>query len=68
MYTSHLQNRRESSRVDKQQTMKSRGIIMNVEGKQAGIAHNALTRNMTLMQKIYGCVIQRLGEIALLTI
>ena len=41
---------------------------MNVEGIQDGISHNALNRKTTPMQRIYGCVIQRLGEIDLLTI
>ena len=68
MHISHPQKRRESSGVDGQQTMQSRGIAMNVEGKQDGIAHNVLTKKMTPMGRIYGCVIQRLGEIDLLTI
>ena len=33
--------------MDSQQTMRSRGIVMNVEGKQDGIAHNVLTIKMT---------------------
>ena len=68
MHISQLQKRREIYGVDKQQTMQIRGIVLNLEGKQDGIAHNALTRKMTPMQRIYGCVIQGLGEIALLTI
>ena len=67
MHTSHIQKRTEISGVDKQQTMKSRGIVLNVEGKQDGVAQNALTRKMNLIQRIYGCVIQRMVEISLLT-
>ena len=68
MHTSHVQKRIESSGLDKQQNIQSRVIVMYVEGKQDGIAHNDLTRKMTPTQRLYGCVIQRLGKIALLTI
>ena len=52
--------------MDSQQTMKRKGIVMNVEGKQDGIAHNVLTIKMTPKQRIYGCAIPRLVEMFLL--
>lgn len=59
--------RRESFGVNMQQTIQSRGIGLNVEEKPHGTTHNALTRKMTPMQRIYGCIIQRLGKFTLPT-